>query len=203
MSAARAVGLPKTPLSLSFARFDDAVLMLICSSRYPSLDDAFGNKGGSRFDDPQRVYKTLYCAPDFETCYSETLLRDQTYQSDGVYVVGRKDHFDRMLQLLVVDVSKLRLVDLMGPGRRSMGYSFSTGLGPYSQTKPLARASTSTRIDPTASYTCRISPTRPSPRSFCSTALGRTCASLMATCRFHSLHYRSRSMPSPCVEISF
>lgn len=114
--------------------------MRICSSRYPTLEDAFGNKGGSRFDDPQRIYKTLYCAPDFETCYSETLLRDQTYQPDGVYVVGMKNHFDRMLQLLVVDVAKLRLVDLMGPGRRSMGYSFSTGLGPYLQTKPLARA---------------------------------------------------------------
>ena len=112
--------------------------MRIANARYPSLDDAFGNRGTSRFDDPRKIFKTLYCAADFETCYSETLLRNEAFQpTSGRYVVTETDHNSKLLQLLVVDTAQLDLVDLMEP--REMGYGYNAGLGPYSQTQALAR----------------------------------------------------------------
>ena len=128
------------PTRLVFAKPCDAVYMRICAAAHPTLADGFRNTKGSRFDDSERIYKTLYCAPDFETCYAETLLRDKTYRPGGSYEVRQTDHDSRMLQMLVVDVLKLRIVDLFGAGRRAMGFDNALALSPYSATQALSRA---------------------------------------------------------------
>lgn len=131
-----AIQLPK---SLSWAHQTDAVLFRICSTAFTDVEPGFRATKSCRFDDPRQEFTTLYCASDFATCYSETLLRDGTFDyDDSQYVVSRAIHESRSLTVVVADLLKLRLVDLFGEGIRKMGLDASVGLGAYSTTQELA-----------------------------------------------------------------
>lgn len=129
------------PNSLSWATPTDSILLRICSTAFAASEPSFRATGASRFDDPQKIFTTLYCAADFETCYSETLLRDGTFHAaNGRFEVSQAIHDSRSLTVIAVDLLKLRLVDLHGVGIRKMGLDAGVGLGQYAGTQPLARA---------------------------------------------------------------
>jgi hypothetical protein len=129
---------PSDPLPLLAAN-KDAIYLRIGSFNYPKIDQIFRQGGGARFDDPKKVYSTMYCAPDFETCYAETLIRDMRWDKPArVHLVPRSAHADKSLQTLVVDVAKLKLVDLFS-SNDEVGLNNASGLQDYDFTRWLAR----------------------------------------------------------------
>jgi hypothetical protein len=136
-------GSPVLPPSVNFvlAKPEHALLLRICSKDYRQLDQAFRHGGNARFDDPSGErggYSTLYCAPDFLTCYSETLIRDSAWRYQTLrHEVPLVIHNSRMLQLLTVDVKNLKLIDLFGSAMQ-MGLNNASGLSDYAYTRWLA-----------------------------------------------------------------
>ncbi|MDM0067056.1 RES family NAD+ phosphorylase [Variovorax sp. J31P207] len=129
------------PPKLSWAHPREAVLLRVCSTAFKGLEPSFRATRGNRYDDPQNKFTTLYCAPNFETCYAETMLRDGTYNaSAGQYEISQAQHDGRSLTVVVADLLKLKLVDLHGAGAREMGLDHGMGGAPYSTTQALARA---------------------------------------------------------------
>lgn len=129
---------PVLPPLIDFlaAKPKSALFLRICSKDYPRLDQAFRMGGDARFSDPtESTFETLYCAPDFATCYAETLVRGTAFNySTKRHEVPLKVHNQRMLQLLVVDVMQLHLIDLHEQAT-SMGLSNQTGLSDYDYTR--------------------------------------------------------------------
>jgi hypothetical protein len=148
---------------LSWATPTDSILLRICSTAFAAAEPSFRATGAGRFDDPQKTFTTLYCAADFETCYSETLLRDGTFHAaNGRFEVSQATHDSRSLAVLAVDLLKLRLVDLHGAGIRKMGLDAGVGLGQYAGTQSLARALYEHVDNPDGIvFASRLSPGRP------------------------------------------
>lgn len=107
---------------------------------HASAEPSFRATGDGRFNDPLKQFSTLYCAADFDTCYSETLLRNGTFKvAAGQYQISKAVHDLKGLTIILADLLRLKLVDLFGSGIREMGLDKSTVLGEYGVTKPLAR----------------------------------------------------------------
>lgn len=121
--------LPKT---LSWSDFSEAILLRICSADYADKEPGFRASKAGRFDDREGKFETLYCAPDFETCYSETVIRDTGYSKElKRYQVSKKTHDSRCLSTIVADLKQLKLVDLFGDGVREMGLDRGVTLSSY------------------------------------------------------------------------
>jgi hypothetical protein len=117
-----------------------ALQLRICWTKYATSEPGFRAQGTGRFDDPLKRYETLYCAPSFDTCYAETLLRERFNVASAQYEVPKAEHDSRSLVALLADFSKLKIVDLYGPGLQSMGLNNMVTMGSYAETRDLSRA---------------------------------------------------------------
>ena len=107
---------------------------------YANAEPIFRATKGSRFDDPLKQFSTLYCAADFDTCYSETLLRENSFNgAKGQYEVAKALHDSKGLTIILADLLTLKLVDLFDSGIRDMGLDEGMVLAGYNVTQPLAR----------------------------------------------------------------
>jgi len=134
------VAAPTLPSKLELARLLDGLQQRICSTAYANLEPGFRAARNGRFDDPNGVFKTLYCAPCFGTCYAETLLRSRLNVATGRFEVPQKEHDSRSLSMLLVDFPRLKMVDMLGAGLQAMGLDNAVTMGAYSETQALARA---------------------------------------------------------------
>lgn len=128
------------PTSLQIWKPTAALQQRICWTRYAAAEPCFRAAMSGRFDDPLGIFETFYCAPTFETCYAETLLRDRYNPYTGRYEVPQDEHDQRSLSLLLVDFAKLKIVDLYGAGLQAMGLDNKVTMGDYPQTQHLSRA---------------------------------------------------------------
>ncbi|BDT66664.1 hypothetical protein os1_08270 [Comamonadaceae bacterium OS-1] len=112
----------------------------ICWTKHAAAEPGFRAAVSGRFDDPLGAFETLYCAPTFGVCYAETLLRERFNAATNQYEVPKAEHERRSLSLLMVDFSKLKIVDLYGPGLQAMGLNNMDLMGEYQETRELARA---------------------------------------------------------------
>ena len=107
---------------------------------YAIAEPSFRATKDSRFDDPLKQFSTLYCAADFDTCYSETLLREGSFnEAKGQYEVSKALHDSKGLTVILANLLTLKLVDLFDSGIREMGLNESMVLAGYDVTQPLAR----------------------------------------------------------------
>lgn len=131
---------PLLPARLNTTQPTAALQQRICWTRFAADEPGFRAAVSGRFDDPLGVFGTLYCAPTFEVCYAETLLRERFNAATSQFEVPRHEHDLRSLSLLLVDFSKLKIVDLYGPGLQAMGLNNQILMGDYRETRALARA---------------------------------------------------------------
>ena len=103
MSLAAGYALPAT---LPTIRLTEAVVHRVAALAYAAKEPAFRATGKYRFDDPTKGFSTLYCAREFGTCFSETLLRG------GGLMVSRAEYDNKAAVLLLLDVQHLVLVDM-------------------------------------------------------------------------------------------
>jgi hypothetical protein len=129
------------PPQLAWITPRDTLLLRICRAKYAAAEPYFGSSAAYRFDDPTKSYGTLYCAPDYATCFFETLVRDGSFDAPtGSYRVPLAEYKQRRLTLLLADVSRMKLVDLYGEGIKKMGLNSASGLGDYAGTQALSKA---------------------------------------------------------------
>ena len=123
------------PATLPPARITEALVHRICGTEYAAKEPRFRATGKYRFDDPAQVFRTLYCARDFGTCFLETLLRAR-----GSVGVPRADYDSRSVALLLLDPERLRLVDMFSTaGLAALDLDLSIVAGnDYGDTQQLA-----------------------------------------------------------------
>lgn len=138
---------PALPASLRWAKPLEAVQHRICQTKYATSEPGFWAGVSGRFDDPMGIFETLYCASTFDVCYAETLLRERFEPSSGQFEVPRLEHDSKSLSLLLVDFSKLKIVDLFNEGP-AMGLNHKHVMGDYDDTRELARAMYDHRDEP-------------------------------------------------------
>lgn len=116
--------------------------MRICSTEYAHLEPSFRAVKKYRFDDPDGSFETLYCSPSFLTCYYETVVRGAALDDRTQCIpVSRAYHDSRSLVQIVVNLSAMRLVQLMDDGASQMGLDASILMGAkYSPTQAIARS---------------------------------------------------------------
>ena len=131
---------PNLPATLRTTPITAGLQHRICPTKYAGSEPGFFAGKSGRFDDPDGIYKTLYCAPTFEVCYSETLLRVRHNTATDQYEVPKVEHNARSLSLLLVDFSKLKIVDLYDGGLQAMGFNYMTVMGEYEETRQLSHA---------------------------------------------------------------
>lgn len=110
------------PTTLPTAAIEEALVHRICSKVHAAAEPVFRRTATYRFDDPARGFSTLYCAPDFVTCFLETVVR-------GAAALGilRAGYDARAAALLLLDAARLRLVDLFSTGAVSkLGLDLAT-----------------------------------------------------------------------------
>lgn len=119
----------------------DALLLRICSTAFADKEPCFRATRSYRFDDPEGKFETLYCAASFATCYHETVIRERRIDpATNRIVIPRALHDSRSLSLLLVDWSRLRVVQLCDEGAQRLGYDASMLMGAdYEPTQALAR----------------------------------------------------------------
>lgn len=94
------------PATLPTLRLGEALVHRIAALAHAAKEPAFRATGTYRFDDPAQVFKTLYCAREFGTCFCETLLRG------GRLMVSQADYDKKAAVLLLLNVQRLNLVDM-------------------------------------------------------------------------------------------
>lgn len=133
---------PPLPARLPLINPRDGLLLCICSSAYARKEPCFRATRSYRFDDPDGKFKTLYCAPSFETCYHETVVRERRVDPAMNRIpIPRALHDTKSLSIVLVDWSALRVVHLCDDGAHQLGCDASLLMGSdYGPTQALARA---------------------------------------------------------------
>ena len=123
------------PAALPVFAIAEALVQRLCRSARAGAEPAFRATGAHRFDDPAGRYGTLYCAPDFGTCFIETLLRGA-----ASLTVRRVEYHASSVVLLLLDAKRLVLVDLFStPAVASLGLDLGILTGTsYTDTQQLS-----------------------------------------------------------------
>jgi hypothetical protein len=101
---------------LPWATLSEALYFRISTMTRAPREPSFHTGGGSRFDDPEATFETLYAARKFSTCFLETVVRDKDRRE-----IAQGELAQRALVLLAVDTSALKVVELHGSGARALG----------------------------------------------------------------------------------
>jgi hypothetical protein len=126
---------PPLPETLPRARVTEALLLRICRSAYAEAEPGFRAAGVYRFDDPDCSFGTCYLARDFKTCFFETIVRNKSLN------IAKSEYNSRSVVSLLLDVNKLRLVQLHGDGAQRLRLDLADLVGAdYGFTQALSKA---------------------------------------------------------------
>lgn len=91
------------------------LLQHVSRAAYRGTPLHFGRSGVHRYDDPARVYGTLYAGFDLATALMESVFHQHSWSSRAKRVVTRTEVFSRMVRAIGV-LEPLSLADLTAPG---------------------------------------------------------------------------------------
>jgi hypothetical protein len=112
--------LPATPVDIGIAA--GTFLQHISREQYRGDPLYFGKDAVNRFDDPARLFGTLYLVYDLPTGLMETVFHDHQWHREGARrSIARSELEARMVRIVQVD-HDLTLCDLASPGAAVKGF---------------------------------------------------------------------------------
>jgi hypothetical protein len=113
----------------------EAIALRICRTAHAKHEPGFRASGIYRFDAPDQSFGTCYAARDFQTCFFETVVRD------GGLTIAKTEYDSRSVVVLLLDLSKLHLVELHGLGAKKLAVNLADIAGAdYAYPQALSRA---------------------------------------------------------------